>query len=54
MVGWEAEVLAGELVHHRVNFNDGGVNAVADEGTGCGADPETAGGLSADVWVFLW
>jgi hypothetical protein len=53
VVGWEAEVLAGELVHHRVDFDDGGVDAVADEGTGRGTNSEAAGGFLAHVSLLL-
>lgn len=38
----EVEILSGELVHHRVDFDDGSFNAVFDERRGCCADSKTA------------
>lgn len=43
VVGRKLEVLGGELVDDGIDFDDGGVDAVGDEGGGCGADAEAAG-----------
>lgn len=43
VVGWKLEVLGGELVDDRVDFDNGGVDAVGDESGGGGADAEAAG-----------
>lgn len=44
VVRGKVEVFGGELVHHRVEFHDGGLDAVVDQGRGGGADTEAAGG----------
>lgn len=43
VVGRKLEVLGGELVDDGVDFDDGSVDAVSDEGGGGGADAEAAG-----------
>jgi len=51
---WEVEVFGGHTVDYRVEFDDGGVDAVADEGFGRGADSEADDqGLCFGV-VDLW
>lgn len=42
VVGWKIEVLQGVFVHDRVDFHDGGFDAVRDERSRSGADAETA------------
>lgn len=41
VVGWEIEILSGELVHDRVDFDDGSFNTVFDERGGCCANSKT-------------
>lgn len=43
VVGGKLEVLGGKLMDDGINFDDGRVDSVSDEGGRCSADSETAG-----------